>query len=91
MNHRTLAGSQKCWQMKPLQRIALHALLRITTVGEERAVTIASMTPSRRSCHRPASGRGPGIGGFKRESEIGTALHEGHPVYFVSFFSAPSN
>ncbi|WP_349629874.1 DUF3141 domain-containing protein [Bradyrhizobium sp. G127] len=39
----------------------------------------------------PPAGHGPGIGGFKRDSEIGIALHEGQPVYFVSFFSAPSN
>jgi pimeloyl-ACP methyl ester carboxylesterase len=36
------------------------------------------------------AGHGPGIGGFKRDSEIGIALHEGFPVYFVSFFPAPS-
>lgn len=30
------------------------------------------------------------MGGFKRESEIGIALHEGYPVYFVTFFPAPS-
>ncbi len=45
-------------------------------------------------CHRPAcrswAGHGPGIGGFKRESEIGIALREGHPVYFVTFFPAAS-
>lgn len=37
----------------------------------------------------PRAGHGPGIGGFKRESEVGIALHEGHPVYFVTFFPDP--
>jgi hypothetical protein len=37
----------------------------------------------------PRAGHGPGIGGFKRDSEIGMALHEGHPVYFVTFFPDP--
>ena len=34
----------------------------------------------------PRAGHGPGIGGFKRESEVGIALHQGHPVYFVIFY-----
>lgn len=37
----------------------------------------------------PRAGHGPGIGGFKQDSEVGMALHEGHPVYFVSFFPDP--
>lgn len=37
----------------------------------------------------PRAGHGPGIGGFKRESEVGMALKEGHPVYFVVFFPEP--
>jgi hypothetical protein len=37
----------------------------------------------------PRAGHGPGIGGFKRDSEVGIALHEGHPVYFVIFFPQP--
>src|SRR5690606_13185616 len=32
---------------------------------------------------------GPGIGGFKEESEVGVALRAGHPVYFVTFFPEP--
>jgi hypothetical protein len=28
----------------------------------------------------PRAGQGPGIGGFKAESEIGDALDAGHPV-----------
>jgi pimeloyl-ACP methyl ester carboxylesterase len=37
----------------------------------------------------PRAGHGPGIGGFKDDSEIGVALREGHPVYFVTFFPEP--
>lgn len=37
----------------------------------------------------PRAGHGPGIGGFKHDSEVGVALNEGHPVYFVSFFPEP--
>lgn len=37
----------------------------------------------------PRAGHGPGIGGFREESEVGMALRLGHPVYFVSFFPQP--
>ena len=37
----------------------------------------------------PRAGHGPGIGGFKMDSEIGIALHFGHPCYFVMFFPQP--
>lgn len=37
----------------------------------------------------PRAGHGPGIGGFKHDSEVGVALDEGYPVYFVSFFPEP--
>ena len=37
----------------------------------------------------PRAGHGPGIGGFKDDSQVGVALREGHPVYFVSFFPDP--
>jgi hypothetical protein len=30
-----------------------------------------------------------GIGGFKRDSEVGMSLHEGHPTYFVIFYPEP--
>jgi len=38
----------------------------------------------------PRAGHGPGIGGFKEESEVGVALSAGHPVYFVIFFPDPA-
>jgi hypothetical protein len=37
----------------------------------------------------PRAGEGPGIGGFKAESEIGDALNAGHPVYFIGFSATP--
>ena len=38
----------------------------------------------------PRAGHGPGIGGFKDDSQVGVALREGHPVYFVIFFPQPA-
>ncbi|MEE9914174.1 MAG: TerB family tellurite resistance protein [Deltaproteobacteria bacterium] len=37
----------------------------------------------------PRAGHGPGIGGSKRDSEIGMALEHGHPVYFILFYTEP--
>jgi hypothetical protein len=37
----------------------------------------------------PRAGHGPGIGGFKSDSQVGVALKAGHPVYFVSFRRMP--
>jgi len=37
----------------------------------------------------PRAGHGPGIGGFKKDSQVGVALREGHPVYFVAFRRDP--
>ena len=37
----------------------------------------------------PRAGHGPGIGGFKDDSQVGVALRDGHPVYFVIFFPKP--
>ena len=37
----------------------------------------------------PRAGHGPGIGGFKADSEIGMALKAGHPCYFVGFLPDP--
>ena len=38
----------------------------------------------------PRAGHGPGIGGFKIDSEIGIALKKGHPCYFVTFVPQPA-
>jgi hypothetical protein len=32
---------------------------------------------------------GPGIGGFKADSEIGVAMKAGHPCYFIGFLPEP--
>ncbi|MGZ5200851.1 MAG: DUF3141 domain-containing protein [Telluria sp.] len=37
----------------------------------------------------PRAGHGPGIGGFKDDSQVGVAMRAGHPVYFVVFFRDP--
>ena len=37
----------------------------------------------------PRAGHGPGIGGFKADSEIGVALRAGHTCYFVGFLPDP--
>src|SRR5262249_4157189 len=37
----------------------------------------------------PRAGHGPGIGGFKADSEVGVALKAGHPCYFVGFLPEP--
>ena len=37
----------------------------------------------------PRAGHGPGIGGMKDDSEIGAALKEGHPCYFIGFLPEP--
>lgn len=38
----------------------------------------------------PRAGHGPGIGGFKADSEIGVAMKAGHPVYFIGFLPEPA-
>ena len=62
-----------------------YALLRITPPD---GVTI---DPKRRPyiIIDPRAGHGPGIGGFKDDSQVGVALRGGHPVYFVIFFRDP--
>ena len=37
----------------------------------------------------PRAGHGPGIGGFKAQSEVGVALKAGHPCYFIGFLPEP--
>ena len=68
---------------------ANYALLRITEVdGDCQGDCIdAAKTPV--VVFDPRAGHGPGIGGFKRDSEVGMAMREGHRVYFVMFFPEP--
>ncbi len=62
---------------------------------ERRAVQVEETTRTTKSIRRPIviidprAGHGPGIGGSKRDSEIGVALVLGHPVYFILFFPNP--
>src|SRR3546814_7395940 len=37
----------------------------------------------------PRAGHGPGIGGFKVDSEIGEVIDAGHPCYFIGFLPDP--
>lgn len=70
-------------------RPANYALLRITEVGDDCWDDCVDMAKPPVIVVDPRAGHGPGIGGFKRDSEVGIAMHEGHPVYFVVFFPEP--
>jgi pimeloyl-ACP methyl ester carboxylesterase len=70
-------------------RPANYALLRITQVGDDCWEDCVDETKPPVVVVDPRAGHGPGIGGFKRDSEIGMAMHEGHPVYFVMFYPEP--
>ncbi len=37
----------------------------------------------------PRAGHGPGIGGFKPDSQVGAILRAGHPCYFIGFMAEP--
>ena len=70
---------------RSLKRPVNYALLRITP---PRGITVdAKRRPY--VIIDPRGGHGPGIGGFKDDSQVGVALREGHPVYFVVFFPNP--
>src|SRR5262245_4150662 len=70
---------------RTLARPVNYALVRITP---PEGVTV---DPKRRPyiIIDPRAGHGPGIGGFKDDSQVGVALREGHPVYFVIFYPEP--
>ena len=68
---------------------ANYALLRILCVGDDRLEDCCDPDKPPVIVVDPRAGHGPGIGGFKRDSEVGIALRAGHPVYFVSFFPSP--
>lgn len=68
------------------ERPANYALLRITRYADECLEDCLDPTKPPVIVIDPRAGHGPGIGGFKRESEVGIALHEGYPVYFVIFY-----
>ena len=70
---------------RTLARPVNYALVRIVP---PKGVTV---DPARRPfvVVDPRAGHGPGIGGFKADSEIGVAFKAGHPCYFVGFLPEP--
>jgi len=71
---------------RSLEKPANYALMRIRP-PEGHPATDPKMRPF--VVIDPRAGHGPGIGGFKMDSEIGIALKFGHPCYFVTFFPHP--
>jgi hypothetical protein len=71
-------------------RPANYALLRITRCDGDHAEDCIDESKPPVIIIDPRAGHGPGIGGFKRDSEVGMALHEGHATYFVIFFPMPT-
>lgn len=72
------------------ERPANYALLRITRCRDIHDSDHVDPQKAPVIVLDPRAGHGPGIGGFKQDSELGMALHEGHATYFVSFFPVPS-
>jgi pimeloyl-ACP methyl ester carboxylesterase len=70
---------------RSLQRPVNYALVRI--VPPEGVKVDATHRPY--IIIDPRAGHGPGIGGFKDDSQVGVALRDGHPVYFVIFSPEP--
>ena len=68
---------------------ANYALLRVTRVGDDCIEDCLDTAKPPVIVIDPRAGHGPGIGGFKRDSEVGIALHQGHPVYFAIFYPEP--
>ena len=70
---------------RTLDRPVNYALVRIVPPAN------VSVDPKRRPyvIIDPRAGHGPGIGGFKDDSQVGVALRDGHPVYFVIFYPEP--
>lgn len=68
---------------------ANYALLHISRIGEACFEDCIDPAKPPVIVVDPRAGHGPGIGSFKRDSEVGMAMHEGHTVYFVSFFPEP--
>src|SRR6185369_4191696 len=71
---------------RALPKPANYALVRVKP-GREQPPTDRNKRPF--VVIDPRAGHGPGIGGFKIDSEVGIALKQGHPCYFVMFFPQP--
>lgn len=74
---------------RSLERAANYALIRITRAGDDCWEDCVDEAKPPVIIIDPRAGHGPGIGGFKHDSEVGMAMHEGYPVYFVIFFPEP--
>ncbi|CAM3019998.1 MULTISPECIES: DUF3141 domain-containing protein [Legionella] len=74
---------------KTLEPKTNYALVKILEIGDVCFDKCFDPTAAPVIVVDPRAGHGPGIGGFKRDSEIGIALHTGHPVYFVIFYPEP--
>ena len=74
---------------RKFDRLANYALLRITRAGDDCWEDCVDETKAPVIIIDPRAGHGPGIGGFKHDSEVGMAMHEGHPAYFVIFYPEP--
>jgi hypothetical protein len=72
------------------ERPVNYALLRITRYGDKCLEDCLDPAKPPVLIVDPRAGHGPGIGGFKRESEVGIAMHEGYPAYFVVFYPEPA-
>jgi pimeloyl-ACP methyl ester carboxylesterase len=70
---------------RTLERPVNYCLVRI--VAPEGIATDESARPF--VVVDPRAGHGPGIGGMKQDSEIGVALGQGHPCYFIGFLPEP--
>lgn len=69
---------------RQFDRPANYALLHITRCGPTHASNFVRQDQRPVLVIDPRAGHGPGIGGFKHDSEVGVALHEGHPTYFAT-------
>ena len=81
--------SEMLLDARTFKRPANYALLRIVEVGDKCYEDCVDPSHAPVIVLDPRAGHGPGIGGFKQDSEIGIAFHAGHPVYFASFFPTP--
>ena len=82
-DHEVLADARR------FERPVNYLLLRVTHAGDDCLDDCLDPSKPPVVILDPRAGHGPGIGGFKRESEVGVALHQGHPVYFVAFTPEP--
>jgi Protein of unknown function (DUF3141) len=81
--------SETLLDARRFERPVNYALLRITEIGEKCWEDCVDPNKPPVIVVDPRAGHGPSIGGFKHDSEVGIALHEGHPAYFVIFFPEP--